>query len=80
VAYLQERQAGGASLREVAMELKIGPDALRRWRVGQSRVVRPIRVVAETVASRLVVHGPSGLRIEGLDLCTVAKLIKELSC
>lgn len=80
LAYLQERQAAGGSLRVVASELMIGADSLRKWQGAQAPMVRPVSVVPDRAASALVVHGPNGIRIEGLDVSAVARLLKELSC
>jgi transposase len=88
LSHLKERQAAGASLREVASELGIGNDTLRRWTRRRERTraaVRPVRLAirAESTmpvsAGTFLVHGPAGLRIDGLDLATVVALWKALS-
>lgn len=38
----------------------------------------PVTVV-ETPAGRLVVHGPGGVRVEGLDVAGVAELLRRLA-
>lgn len=91
LAHLKEREAAGASLREVASELGIGTDSLRRWMRPGERARGTVRRV--TIAHRatsgpptktsgsisLVVHGPAGLSIEGVDVATLVTLWKELS-
>lgn len=84
VKHLKERRAQGATQREVANELGIANDTLRKWSRGRERVrsaVRPVRIATSsaTTAPSLVVHGPAGIRIEGLDVATVAALLKVLS-
>lgn len=90
LAHLKERQAsGGVSRQEVASELGIGSDTLRNWtkppRARRSSAVRRVRIAPraasprETTTRSLVVHGPAGLRIEGLDIAAVAALLVELS-
>jgi transposase-like protein len=87
LAYLKSRQSAGASRREVASELGIGSDTLRKWS-GQRRrrpasAVRQVSVVAAASPpvrpAAFVVHGPAGLRIEGMDVTTVVALLKGLS-
>jgi hypothetical protein len=67
------------------VELGIPRRSLKLW----SAAPRPsgsARFVAVTVApseaappSRIVVHGPGGLRIEGLDLAGLADLVRRLA-
>jgi transposase len=82
--YRREREREGASLRQVAAELGVSEASLARWARGREEPVgqfRAIEVVAEPVrpVSAVVVHGPRGLRIEGLSLQELAALIERLS-
>jgi transposase-like protein len=83
LAHLKERRDAGASFREVAAELGVGNETLRNWirpRRRRSSAVRPVSIASRAVLSAaLVVHGPAGVRIEGLDVAAVAALLKELS-
>ncbi len=84
VDYQREREREGASLRAVAAELGLSDATLARWsrRPPESPVVfRAIEVVAEPAERRdaIVVHGPRGLRIEGLSVEALARLIERLS-
>ena len=36
-------------------------------------------VVASAVGNGLVVHGPGGLRVEGLDVAALAELLRRLA-
>jgi hypothetical protein len=38
-----------------------------------------VRVASQVSSERLVVHGPLGLRVEGLTLDTLAELLRRLS-
>lgn len=85
VAYLKERRGEGASFRAIASELGIGDDSLRSWtrpRKRRSPSVRRVSIAPSTpapTATSMVVHGPAGLRIEGVDVSTIAALLRELS-
>lgn len=92
VSHLEERKASGLSMSAAARELGLSVDSLRSWTGEKDRAddartqrssVRAVNIVPETAAARgssIVVHGPLGLRIEGLDIGAVATLVKELSC
>lgn len=84
IEYQREREREGASVREVAAELGVSDASLARWsrRAQEPPVLfRAIEVVAEPVERRdaVVVHGPRGLRIEGLSVEALARLIERLS-
>jgi transposase-like protein len=92
MSYVEERKSAGTALSTAAGELGVGGDSLRTWTGQRSRgarspalrsVVRAVEIVPEATtasASSIIVHGPRGLRIEGLDVGAVAVLVKELSC
>jgi transposase len=82
--YQRKREREGASLRAVAAELGVSDASLVRWsrhRGEAPAVFRAIEVVAEPMerGSAIVVHGPRGLRIEGLSVVELARLIERLS-
>src|SRR6188768_4171095 len=80
LSYTVARRRQGAKLVEVAAELGMKSYTLARW-LGEKRpaasferveVVAPAKVIvadqAATAAERrLIVHGPRGLRVEGLE-------------
>jgi hypothetical protein len=82
IAYVKGRRAEGAATRIAGDELGMDWRTLLRWApcstsVGFEQVV----VRDETdgaAAARIVVHTPGGLRIEGLDLGTLAELVRKL--
>ena len=84
LSYTVARRRQGASIVEVAAEVGINFRTLARWlgarkteRFGRVEVVAaPVRAAAAAVA--IVVHGPRGLRIEGLDLAAVAELVRRV--
>ena len=84
VEYGRRREREGASRREVAAELGVSDATLVRWSRRHEEppaVFRAIEVVAQPVerSGVIVVHGPRGLRIEGLSVEKLAWLIERLS-
>jgi len=81
--YLRARRGSGTPLGTVARELGVGGGTLLRWaaeargRAGAAFI--PVRVTAPPVATGMVVHGPGGLRIEGLDVATLVELLRRLT-
>lgn len=84
VKYRRLREHDGAGVAEVAAELGVSGVSLARWSGKHERSdngFRAIEVVAEPLraATRVVVHGPRGVRVEGLSVAEVAELIARLS-
>ncbi len=80
--YLRARQAGGARLSVVLRELGMRRETLTAWAAPAEAEVRPRFVpvaVMEAPPGRIVVHGPGGVRIEGLDMAGVADLLRRLA-
>jgi hypothetical protein len=86
--YWQARKTEGATLGVAAGELGIHVKSLRQWSraagVG-SPSFRRVEVVPEkAVASRghsgIVLHAPGGVRVEGLDVDSLAVLLRRLGC
>ena len=69
--WLAERRAEGARVAELAEQLGIGQNAVRRWSAGRSataaRAMVTVEIVPDSVAERTVsVVSPAGFRIDGL--------------
>lgn len=89
VGYAQERRAQGAPWGLIARELGLGVDSLTNWARGARasrrepgfrRVeLKPSKAVVNAAENALVVHGPGGVRVEGLDVATLAELLRRLS-
>jgi hypothetical protein len=90
VAYVRERQQQGASSEEAAKELGMSTWTLSRWgsaaRRAQEEPARtrlvPVEVKPARSADRagaLVVHGPGGVRVEGLSIEDAVKLLRGLT-
>lgn len=90
VSYVKARVAAGGSAGGACRELGIGTDTFRRWSAENATsparataAFRPVKLaaaapVAEQQANHVVVHGPGGLRIEGLDVAGLAELLRRL--
>ena len=82
--YFRRRRAVGASVATVARDLGVRRQTLLAWAAEAEAKTRaafvPVAVVPDAaVASRIVVHGPVGLRIEGLDVATLAALLRAFA-
>ena len=87
LGYIEERHDEGVSRTRACDELGLDWGNVHRWKKGRAprpaTSFRRVRVVAtpEPVAARaphLVVHGPGGLRVEGLDVQDVVELLRRL--
>ena len=86
LTYTVARRRQGAKLIEVAAELGLHDQALSRWlgekrrgnRFDRVQVVAAAATTAAPAGSTIVVHGPRGLRIEGLELAAVAELVRRV--
>jgi hypothetical protein len=90
VEYFHARRKQRISPAKICLELGIGVPTLRNWtaRTKARVVVRNsakferlavIEAPASAPPSRIVVRGPGGLCIEGLDIEALAELIRRLS-
>ena len=85
LSYTVARRRQGASIVEVASEVGINFRTLARW-LGARKTTRfeRVAVVAAPITTAvaagvpIVVHGPRGLRIEGLDVAAVAELVRRV--
>lgn len=90
VAYMRARQQQGASREEAAKELGVSSWTLSRWgsaarRATQEEPARAALVPVEVKDARpearrggLVVHGPGGVRVEGLCVEDAVRLLRGL--
>jgi len=81
--YATARLGQGASRAQVSAELGVSSPTLKRMVVAPSPRLRLVRVTEAGVtplpAIRLVVRGPAGVTIEGLDVAGVAALLLALT-
>jgi hypothetical protein len=83
VACARVRLRGGSSLLAVARDLGLRPQTLARWleEKGRKSRLRPVEITAHGPTSQRgapVLVTPGGLRIEGLDLESLAVLLRRL--
>jgi transposase-like protein len=83
VAYWLTRRDQGERFRDVAAALGVAPWSLHRWtREGKGRAhFRPVAVAAAPTPLApplVVVMGAAGLRVEGLDVESAARLLALL--
>lgn len=82
-AWAQGRRQAGAVWVDIAQELGLGLDMVRRWCVSKKpatgRSLLPVRVVESPAEpARLIVMSPNGFRVEGLTLTEAASLLRAL--
>jgi hypothetical protein len=80
-AYLAARKAAGAPMSVVLHELGLRRDTLVRWVRPAGPRMKPRFVPVAVVEDQagIVVHGPRGVRVEGLDVAGVAELLRRLA-
>jgi hypothetical protein len=75
--------AAGAEPTRLARSLGLPYRTIVRWRERRGSLFRPVIIDGAEEASarevRIVVHGPAGLRVEGLDVPALAELLRRLS-
>ncbi|MBV8194889.1 MAG: hypothetical protein JOY80_05120 [Candidatus Dormibacteraeota bacterium] len=87
VAYARSRTAEGATAREVAREIGAPYWMVCHWRreddaatESERPSVVPVRVVpTPSACAALTLHGPYGVRVEGLDVTALADLLRRLA-
>ncbi len=80
--YLAARRAAGGTVSAVLRELGVRRETLAGWAKAAGAAARPRFVpvtVVEGAGGRVVVHGPHGVRVEGLDVAWVAELLRRLA-
>jgi hypothetical protein len=82
IKHTMSRRKAGADLVSIGAELHVPWRTLARWCAANRKAQRsfhPVEVVAKTAKTETItVHGPCGIRIEGLGMELVAELIRRL--
>jgi predicted transcriptional regulator len=74
------RRADGTPIAQIARELGINAQTLRRWMLETRDAFGVVHVVPHSVApATFTLTGPSGIRVEGLDLDALAALLRRLA-
>ena len=81
IAYIRVRRQAGATLKTIASEIGIGFKTISRWLLEEHKgpAFRRVQVVEQQPKRRLTVHGPCGLRVEGMALEQLAELLRRLA-
>jgi transposase len=88
VAYFYERREEGAAVADIGPEIGLSWSTLARWEREMRGHDEPsptfelvhVASSATTASSQgFVVHGPAGLRVEGLDMDGLVELLRRLS-
>jgi predicted transcriptional regulator len=79
VKYAQAQRAAGIPIEKIGEEVGVPWRTIRRW-LSDARRGRfhAVEIEAQPRAA-VVVHGPHGIRVEGLDLDSVAELLRRLA-
>jgi hypothetical protein len=82
LALAEQRKREGMALDSFAAEVGVSATTLRKWkREAGGAAFCEVQVIAppRPLGSTLVVHGPSGLRIEGATIADIAELVRRLA-
>jgi hypothetical protein len=82
VAYARQALGGGRFLADIARELAVAPDSLRRW-LARDQAFRPVMIPASdppaaAADGRFVLHTAGGHRLEGLTLTEAILALRAL--
>lgn len=85
LAYLAERRKVGRGLATTSAELGIPERSIKIWSSAPRPSSTPtfttmqIADAPEVLPTRIVVHVPGGVRVEGLDVASLADLLRRLA-
>ena len=82
IDHFQERGSIGYSQASAAQELGIRLKTMQRWMLqnsSSSSKLVPVMISQEETATGISMVLPNGVRVEGLDVPSVAQLLRELS-
>lgn len=79
VEFFRARKRAGIAAAQIAREVGISAVTLGRWDAECPPRLLPVVISGGEDTSRLVVLGPCGVRIEGLDVSSLARLLRELA-
>lgn len=79
MAFVSRAKAYGWGAATVARAIGVSAGSIKNWRGDEKRLALvPVRIAAADVPGSLRVVGPSGYRVEGLDVSTTAMLLRAL--
>jgi len=77
--HVATRRAHGTTMQVLAEDLGIALDTLYRWQREEPRGPAVRRVEVVDGPRHIVVHGPCGVRVDGLALDDLAALLRKLA-
>lgn len=81
IAYAERRYTEGASAKHVSDELGVNVHTLGFWRERKKNakpVLRPVRVIDETIDARIVLLVRNGIRVEGLSVEQLVEVLRHV--
>ena len=79
IAYVRERRADGGGLKAIGDELGVAWRTLAHWGSSTNGAFRRVEVATPPLPATFTVHGPRGVRVDGLDLDELAELLRRLA-
>ena len=79
--FAQERRGEGASWAQIAEDVGIAFETLRRWCIATgatSRAMVPVHVVSDEAERSVSIVSPTGYRIEGISLRDAVAVLRAL--
>ena len=78
IGFAEQRRAEGRSWSEVAAEVGLRVETVRRWCVERGPQMRAVEVVAERAEHGVTLVTAAGLRVEGLSVEEVVAVLRAL--
>src|SRR5690242_10885840 len=69
VDFVREQRAAGVQLKSIAARVGVSPTLLHRWELSRAGAFRRVELQRQTsTPSQYALHGPHGVRVDGLGL------------
>lgn len=78
VAFVREQRSAGIQLKSIAERVGVSATLLHRWDVKRVAKFRRVELRPPAVMSRLVLHAPHGVRVEGLGVDELVAILQRL--
>ena len=82
IAYIHDRRAAGVTLERISEDIGVNCKTVANWvsRARKQSAFRRVEVAQEQGAARaLTVHGPCGVRVEGMAITDIVDLLRRLA-
>jgi hypothetical protein len=79
LAFVSRAKTYGWGAATVARAIGVSAGSIKNWRRDEKRrALVPVRIVRDVPSMKLSVVGPSGYRVDGLDVTTTVQLLRAL--